>query len=89
MDAAINDNVTDDGIAYVSSIAEDIDGARTDFNKYGYYTKSDFIYKVNIDSSNLAESPNYESDLEVIFLNTNACNNRNWGLMEEMLDPGL
>lgn len=50
MDAAINGNLTDDGVAYVSSIAEDLDGARADFIKYGFYTKSDFIYKVNIDT---------------------------------------
>lgn len=50
MDVAINDNITDDGIAYVSSIADDVDTSRADFNKYGYYTKSDFIYKVNIDT---------------------------------------
>lgn len=72
-----------------SSISDDVD-ARTKFKEYGFYSKLDFIYKVDTDGSRPAKSqtPFFKTDLRVIFLNTNACNNRNLALMEEVTDPG-
>ena len=72
-----------------SSISNNLD-ARAKFKEYGYYSISDFIYKVGNDG---ARPPNptipfFKNDLKVIFLNTNACNNRNVALMEEITDPG-
>jgi len=62
----------------------------TQFKKYGYYKMTDIIYNILIDSSNPPKGtmPNYNSDLVVLFLNTNACNNRNIGLMKEKADVG-
>ena len=51
---------------------------------------SDFIYNILIDDSNppKAVTPNYNSDLVVLFINTNACYNRNVGLTKEAADIG-
>lgn len=62
----------------------------TQFLKYGYYKMTDIIYNILIDSSNPPKGtmPNYNSDLVVLFLNTNACYNRNIGLMKAAADAG-
>lgn len=86
LDAAINIGGTSDSF---SSLSDDAD-ARNKFKEYGFYTKTDFIYNIETDGSKpaKAKTPNYKNDLHVIFLNTNACNNRNVGLMRELTDPG-
>ena len=72
-----------------SSLSNDVP-ARTKFKEYGFYSKSDIIYQVENDGQRpaKAQTPFFKSDLRVIFLNTNACNNRNVALMEELDDPG-
>jgi len=87
MDVAIN-QVTETKNLY-SSIADN-NAARTKFKEYGYYKVDAFIYNILIDDSSppKAVSPNYNTDLVVLFLNTNACYNRNVALTKEAADVG-
>lgn len=87
LDAAININ----NVEYqYSSISQADTTYRTKFKEYGYYSMSDLIYNIQIDSSTppLAQSPFLNSDVVVLFINTNACHNRNIALMSEAQDPG-
>jgi len=87
MDASINTATTGSSFSSISNNA----AQRTEFLKYGYYKVESFIYNILIDGSipPKALMPNFNSDLVVLFINTNACYNRNVGLMKEAEDVGL
>ena len=71
---------------FVSSIKNQAE-ARANFTKYGFYTANDFIYQQEMNSLFEATASYPETSLVLVFLNTNACNNRNWGLLQEAGDP--
>ena len=87
MDAFINNDTTIDNS--FTSVSKDAT-ARAKFLEYGYYSMSNIVYQIQLDSSSPPKAllANYKNDLEVIFLNTNACYNRNFGNMLEMSDSG-
>ena len=85
LDSKINPLSSDGAFSSISANVQ----ARGEFVKYGYYSVSNqFIYNILIDDSSPPKQmmPNYNSDLSVIFINTNACYNRNVALMKETSD---
>ena len=63
---------------------------RDQFKKFGYYSHKDVIYAQQYNDATPRQSIKSfsKSDLGIISLNTNACFNHNFGLMQESDDPG-
>lgn len=79
---------TDTAANTQTSISDD-DVLRTKFKEFGFYTVKNPITAATYDVNNAIETAIPTSDLYVVFLNTAACDNRNFELMKEMSDPGL
>lgn len=85
LDSKINIDTKDASFTSISGNVR----ARAEFLQYGYYkVANQFVYNILIDESSPPKQvmPNYNSDLTVFFLNTNACYNRNVALMKEEND---
>ena len=58
------------------------------FKKYGYYALYEYIHTIRLNSRSDPIAPLYKGDMTLLFLNTNACNNKNLELMKETADVG-
>ena len=65
------------------------DDSQTKFKEHGFYSHMSVIHALQLDeNSNQAQKAFSKPDLGIISLNTNACFNHNFGLMQESDDPG-
>lgn len=58
------------------------------FKEFGYYALYEYIHTIKLNSRSNPIAPLYKSDMTLLFLNTNACNNKNLELMKETDDVG-
>lgn len=73
-----------------TSISHDTDQL-TEYAKWGSYTVDDFVYNIlqtDVDNADWGTVQIANGGLNVIFLNTMVCHNKNMALMRETDDPG-
>jgi hypothetical protein len=85
--AAMDTNLHGTAETAATSIAAD-ETIRADFALHGYYTVHNPITEVQTDSDGNAATPITDANLRITFLNTEVCDNKNYGLMKHLGDPG-